>query len=507
MFLIMCVSKIRILNPGYDSSDFYSRRFIEVSCGHCWQCKQEKVNSISFRMIQEVSRPGVIPFFVTFTYAPEFRTILHYQLAGQEPAQLSVWNRQHFQRTVKKIRRQLEYYFGVSSDSLKYLCTCERGTVDEYIDDHGCSRMGEHAPHLHSIFLLYSSLFSDPVRPLPVQFLEYCRSQVLAPDYLSFFRWLLNTRWIYGHVDDIAFARDIVASVRYVCKYITKNDDDPLYKIPLSSYLEIEDKEFKEHSERSFRVHCKPPRPISDRDIRPRSCFSSNLGISFVESLDLPDVLNYLSGIKKVTLPGVLSSSQISLPNYFYNKLCRSVTKLHYNRTYTKRFNTVRGFGIMPNITREIFNYVDCFNNVIGHFRDARKKIYTSSCLSQLGQFVRRRRFLFAYRSVRNLINSISPNMDFFVKLYNKYDSLASQFKTCLYHQDYVPGFLSRMSLRDYVSVLCGQDGRFYDTYCFVKVCQFMMSHYDHLARERIYRNKLAAAAYDNPDLFTNHFI
>lgn len=503
----MCVNKLRILNPGYSPTDFYSRRFIEVSCGHCWQCQQERVNSISFRMIQEVSQPGVIPFFVTFTYAPEYRTILHYQLVGEPPRQLSVWNRQHFQRLLKNVRRQLQYYYGVGSNSFKYLCTCERGVVDEYVDDYGRLRKGQKAPHLHSIFLLYSGMFGSPVRELPPAFLDYCKSQVLAPDYLSFFRWLLNTKWIYGHVDDIAFARDIVASVRYVCKYINKNHDDPFYKIPLSSYLEIQDKEFDIKNKRAIEQHLRCPHAISNTDIAPRSCASVNLGISFVESLDLSSTLNYLSGRSKVTLPGVKCSSQINLPNYFYNKLCKSVTKLHYNRIYTRRFNNFDSFGTRPVYTYPLNNYKDVFNNVVGHFREATKKVYTASTLTQLGVFVRRNRFLSAFRSIRDFISGISSQFDYYRKLFNQYTNLKPVFQTCLHYFDYPLVSISNFSLSDYISVLRGQNGIKYDTYCFAKVCQFMCSHYDHLARERVYKQGLASAAYDNPDLFTNHFI
>lgn len=530
----MCVNKRRLFNPVYDAHNPLSSRYIYASCGHCWQCKQSRSNSFSFRILQETLKPGVIPFFVTLTYRPEYRPLLHYY---EKPASIrigegsfhdcnlktiSVWNRDHVQRFHKRVRSALEYFYGIKSDAFKYLVTCERGSNDEYIDNRGHKRIAQEAPHYHGIYLLYSSTDIQPVHKLPDDFRKYCIENTLGENLISFFRYLLNRKWFYGWVDDIAFCRDIVASVRYVTKYITKSIGDPVFDVNIDYIYKLYDKEFCDRYDKlidSYRLYgfaCKRPKPIFFEKLLPISMSSISLGSQWFDNLPEEKKLRFLTCKDKVVLPGVHTSSSIPLPSYFYHKFCKTSVKLHEDRWYTKSIIVNNRVEHIAFKTVKKFPCKMTWSNLYGKEFVSRVGVYTSTVWLDLGRKVQRFNIFQQVKNTVNNVKALLSNKDFYLSMFKKYFDFSPEFRPFNVPDQlvidkafdtYIDNFFVRaLRVRYHPEITDVVDKAFKVLSDFYDICYYTISHLKHTAYELNYANKMPSVARDNPDLFMNHY-
>lgn len=260
----MCTSPIHIKRPKstyfsrlaqtmdirvHSEGDMYA---YDVPCGHCPECKQQKISDYVVRCYDEWIRANEHALFVTLTYAEHHLPIL--EQCTQDPIFLpsdsvpweydvvqapeykyiSTWYKPHVTKFLKQLQEKLIYYIGTellgltrlatinghrcitpewreylstSPRPLKYLVTCERGSSDNYLDDHGNLRTGTSRPHYHGIFII-----NDPrLYPHLDYVLELCRDL-----------------WIYGRsynvqIEGSTEVRTPVQCIEYVCKYVFKD--------------------------------------------------------------------------------------------------------------------------------------------------------------------------------------------------------------------------------------------------------------------------------------------
>ena len=274
----MCINKRKIYNLRYNPHDPLSSQFVEVNCNHCWQCKLERSNGFSFRVVNDVLQPGIVPFFVTLTYSPAFLpylTVCTQKYPFKDFIRISTWNKMHVQNFHKRLRRSLEYYYGISSDCFKFLCCCERGSDRIYLSDSGRWRQAQELPHFHLMYLLKVGDNPTAIRKLPSDYYDYIRYRNCSDNFVSFFQYLLHKKWHYGNIDDVSYCRDVVSATSYITKYLTKNDKEIVHRLSLDSIFSYDDKDYYAHSDR-FRKSGRPSKPVQYSNLCPRSFCSVN---------------------------------------------------------------------------------------------------------------------------------------------------------------------------------------------------------------------------------------
>lgn len=565
----MCINKRSIVNQGYVPGRIHSTRFIDINCNHCWQCHLNRVNDVTFRVLHEVLSSQGIPFFVTLTYSDFSLPYLLYRGASGNIERVSVWNRTHFQRYIKRLRRKLEYYFGIKSDAFKYFMTCERGSSDSYVSDSGVLRIATERPHYHFLPLLKVDSNLSPVRDLPPDFLHSQYVIDYGVSVTGFFRYLLNKEWFYGNVDDLQMCRDIVSSVRYVCKYVCKNLGDPLFNIPLRDWLELYDPEF-DHASALWFIQSKPfepdlvfdpkirkkdmrkvstfvyqgvtyengkhykrfPRPISFCSLMPRCMGSINLGLSFIDNLDCEELFDYMTGKRKVTLPSVKSSSLINLPRYYFRRLCKesfivpsSIDGLpvQYSRTViTKKSSYERSVFLTDRL-----DLVDSWDNVRHWHLVSRVRLTTYSVTSSFGDSINRYNFKSYVRNRFATFKDYFRNRSYYLDLLHKYFLLPPSYRIAAeslvldkeafkevheYFQCRGLCFYTfvkavRLSTDEYSDYPVSEVKFYFYILKLLDLCQYYLAHQQHLKNDKVYSSSFYSSAFDNPDLFLNHFI
>lgn len=515
----MCVCKRKIPNPGYNKHDLLSFPFIEVNCGHCWQCILERSNNFTFRVVWEVLHSKCVPFYSTLTYNPRYLPILHYyDKQNKELKSISVWNRQHVQRFHKTLRRQLQYYYGIDSSAFKYLVTCERGTDRQYKDFCGRVRIAQELPHYHCLHMLNISPDLLPIRERPKSYYKWLSKSLMTDSVSSFFKYLLSTKWFFGHVDNVMYCRDIAAASSYITKYITKNIDEKVYNLSPSAFYKLRDLDDFQRNKRVSRFRksdgsFKVLPPVCLTDLLPRSFSSINLGLGFLFDKSFDELTSYFLGLKKVTLPFSHSSSLINLPSYYYNKVCRSLKRLHIGKYYSC-CGVVDGVGCeVVKYTKESFTSSLTWDNIHGCYMRFRPRVYTQSSLSEFGKRVKRLRSFKSVQRLRdNVVNSLRyKSMSTY--LHSVFTNLTSD----------VPSDVKRLTqplkcIFDYprsglFSDIIGfrrsfvPDTDIDNVVTFARMCQFTSSHLRHVEFLNNYNNKVGRIALDNPDLFLNHYV
>lgn len=258
----MCYNPIHLTNKGnavpnrlssYGEITSEIQYAYDVPCGKCEACKNGKIDSYVVRSIAELGRCNNRAVFVTLTYSdknlPTYKKIIppsalpYGDYVPGQTLNISVWNKSHVQKFLKKLNERILYHIGkyvfklkrlvtinghrcISQEwkeflastprPIKYLFTCERGHADIYIDDKGITRQGTARPHYHGIIFLETpyvgstyvlnliSVLWNYGRSYNIQIGNYgmCKSNINNPD------------------------RDIVQSLKYVCKYVTKDITD-----------------------------------------------------------------------------------------------------------------------------------------------------------------------------------------------------------------------------------------------------------------------------------------
>lgn len=251
----MCTSPVRIYNRRRSQFEFLVnsepfvkeapyRRFHDVPCGSCPECLRQRHHDFFFRSYSEYLSSSRYSAFCTFTYAPKHLPSVE---VNSEPLyddkgnivldgvsySLSTWYKPHIQKYFKSLNERLIYIAAVSQGitryskgslnpaykefihkhgrPLHYICVCERGKSDSYLDDNGRLRFGTSRPHYHALVFLqpsYQQYFS------PESFVELCYKL-----------------WPYGNSYNVIVHdehskrseyQDAVSALFYVCKYVNK---------------------------------------------------------------------------------------------------------------------------------------------------------------------------------------------------------------------------------------------------------------------------------------------
>ena len=587
----MCINKYHILNKGYRPLDIKTSQFIDVNCGHCIQCQSNRQAGYAYRLQREVfDNPGCMPFFVTFTYSPYYRPVLEYFDDDMNVKSLSVWNRQHLIRMNKVLRRQMEYYFGVHN-AFKYLACCERGSNDEYIDDHGRRRIAQACPHIHAMYVVYNIDSLKPIRPLPDRFGEFVFQRNCGFNARSFFHYLLDSRWKYGMIKDLEVTRDVAACTRYVAQYCAKNINENVFDIPLSKIYRLIDRDFADRYENfkntcldrinapfyydrsrqsfasSLRGHSlfrisdeslsasvlsylkrsrqplrslmmfnssgvnarrqgqisllkRHPGPIFFTHLTPRSSQSINIGYS-----DTPDnnsdLVAKLSSGSLVTLVGTNNASNIPLPFYYYKKLCKSscIVPDYY------RYENYDGRRFHISTAVPQYRKVQCWNNVDGCYIDVRKKVYTMSWFTRIGEYVRHKQYRSKLIRTTKSLRCMLQNRSYFDDLLSKFRSLDKtvqvgmsflvlsddlidrSFTWLSSHIDDLP--LKRYFHLSYQELVhLPPDMKYLD--CLIKtfsLCRITFSYINQITYRKLFKAKLGRIGLQDPELLLPHFI
>ena len=156
----MCISPVTIPSNKILFREGIDKCKITVPCGHCWQCVQQKCNQWLVRLNslwQKQKDLGLPSFFLTVTYAPEYRPTFGNSLYNVVRPDMPFYDPHAFcfdKKGVKQFIKDLRQHLG---DGLKYFIVSEFGTDEEK----------QHCPHYHML------LFS-PVKISDADFLTLC---------------------------------------------------------------------------------------------------------------------------------------------------------------------------------------------------------------------------------------------------------------------------------------------------------------------------------------------
>lgn len=272
----MCTRPLRLQNKGYKPIFYYSNRFNIVPCGHCKECLQGRVNEVLFRAdveFADVKDSGGFAVFATLTYAPQHLPILTYRNSHGNLKTISTWNQRHITLLFKSLRNL--------GWSIRYIMTCERGHDDLYKDSYGNIRRGTSRPHYHLIFFVYPDSDVD----------NFSKE--------SFF-YDLDNLWYQGITYNEEVDRTSEKAMEYVTKYAFKNQYEPIFKIPVSSFVS--------HNQ-----------VVCDKYLFPRSRQSHFIGASYESYiLSQTNVAEFLANHKVMTSTG----AELSIPRYYWKRLC-----------------------------------------------------------------------------------------------------------------------------------------------------------------------------------------
>lgn len=155
----MCLKPIQILNPHYNSVGFRSefgelvtvpthllshRRYIEVPCGHCADCRNTYYNSLLQRCIVEASTSYM--YFVTLTYDNQ-----HIPYVDINNDRIFYLDYSHIQLMFKRFRKR-----NILDREYRYIC------VNEYGDK-------KHRPHAHILIFVSRKEDDTPVTPFNIE--------------------------------------------------------------------------------------------------------------------------------------------------------------------------------------------------------------------------------------------------------------------------------------------------------------------------------------------------
>lgn len=548
----MCINPKRILNKGYRDTSFLCPRYIDIPCGHCWQCKLNRINDVTFRIIQDVCKYDCPSCFVTLSYSDLFLPRLVYSDSEGFAHEISCWNREHIKRFLKRVRRKLHYYFGVTSQSFKYFLSCERGGHDSYISDSGQLRVATDRPHYHLFIYFLCDVNLSPCKPLPPDFLSSDFALESVSLLEAFWHYLINKEWYYGNVDLKYLYRDMVSSVKYVCKYICKDISEPLFNIQPKSVIRLIDPEFDIASDLWY-IQLLPAEPWEDgvftwaghmykvrpgfqrypngikfTSLLPRCMGSTGIGMSFVEDKSLDELCEFLTGKRKVTLPSVHSSTLINLPTYYNRVLTHSSRVIPDDKFYLRTI-------VYPKATKACWllntrkrNVRIVWDNINGLHATSSKSLVTESSISDLGIYVQRYKFKNYVSNVKTSVLHYLSDSSFVYDSIRWYSSLPSEF-----HTDYFDTVVSvcapyagdslsiapqYISFKRVAKVLINSssekfirsDSELFGLSCLinlVQLCQFRLSTLVHLANDKVFRDSFYSACSDNPDLFLTHSI
>lgn len=360
----MCLRPVQILNPHYSSAGFRSefgelvtvpahlishRKYIEVPCGQCADCRNTYYNSLLQRCIVEASTSYM--FFVTLTYDNK-----HIPFVDINNERIFYFDYSHIQLMFKRFR-----FHNILDREYRYIC------VNEYGDK-------KHRPHAHLLIFVSRKSGDTLATPYHIEKLLFDNLGNLFaknvgtrknPNYEKLFTYQIRytpkgikTNYFVKYVDTSvgncipSQSETTVKTVRYLISYLNKPS------------------KFDEYVQ-SLLIDYKRFDPILYRKLsflRSRVRFSKGLGFGFSEG-------------KKVSLNPI--SQSLSYVVGCYNELCQSLPTSvdQFIHNYPTMYDNMIHF--MYNNTMR--NY-DNLQDYILHLQDINELQYYLLCFKYLPQ-------------------------------------------------------------------------------------------------------------------------
>lgn len=306
----MCLTPVYIKNPRFKNHTFLrgvDPETLAVPCGHCAQCRQQKINEFTFRSYNEylsTLKKGGFTIFETFTYSDVFVPLY---------AGFRFFNKKDVTDFLKRLRISLTRANYHVTGNFKYIISSEFGGTT-------------YRPHLHALFFVTIPGLTA------YQFNRFVRKAWSRKDYS------------FGFTDRKKVEDRIIGSIyglRYVCKYITKDDNvvnalkysshsqfvEFMYDLAKNDGLNLYD--LKMFQLREYFSTFKEVFPdTEDLTIFNPMYISKGLGLSFLENIEYDDLFN--EQIVPVTTRKLQMKFQV--PSYYIRKLFYD-----YNKS-TKRY-------------------------------------------------------------------------------------------------------------------------------------------------------------------------
>lgn len=210
----MCLCPVKIINPKVRfSTKGFHPFFIEVPCGHCAECQEQKVNEYKVRAYYEALSTYNENGFVindTLTYSNESLPHLSDEDSFFKGSQYDFpcFSYKDFRLFIVLLRQMAKERLNLPSSCIKYFMAAEYGTTQGKT----------HRPHYHVLFFVRYHI--DPVE----------------------FSYLISDCWPHGRTDGVrykgrtyffekrCFSRSVNNDVlhltnvaKYVCKYLVKD--------------------------------------------------------------------------------------------------------------------------------------------------------------------------------------------------------------------------------------------------------------------------------------------
>ena len=279
----MCLNPITIQNNRLDYDRFVHKKYLQVPCGECDECRKQRIQQFATRLTFEnyaTIKAGGHNVFLTFSYNNAHLPYLCYGGYGYKEA-VKCFDSKH----ILYLLRALHRHYAKKGLKFKHFVCSEYGDTTK-------------RPHYHGLFNL-------PAEIDPLEFAERARKY-----------W---TKGIYGKLgfmfpsasDCRVFNKHIVRSDssagRYVAKYAVK--DLSFYKLPIIKIIS-KDKVLKSQY----------------HDYLPKTYISCNLGVSA-----LP-----LVKVDSQYLLCPFTGKKLTIPRYYFDKLSYNI-KQHVgdNRKFT----------------------------------------------------------------------------------------------------------------------------------------------------------------------------
>ncbi|QCS36359.1 replication initiator protein [Capybara microvirus Cap3_SP_315] len=129
----MCLSPIWIKNPTRDYRPIDKVR-LQIPCGKCPQCQQQKAKDYEFRMLSDMYRKGRSFFFYTLTYNNQSLPYREFYTLDGEIKHYMCFVKDHIKTHINNIRKYLHKHFSFKGCS--FFCVPEYGDLKKRVHWH-----------------------------------------------------------------------------------------------------------------------------------------------------------------------------------------------------------------------------------------------------------------------------------------------------------------------------------------------------------------------------------
>lgn len=293
----MCLKPIKIRNPAkmYALSGG-APLYLNVPCGQCAECKENKRKEWSFRSFHQVNECiscGGYVYYVTLTYADEHLPHISDYLELNGVADFSCFCVEHWRNFLKLLRIRLHRMY--NGATLKYFLSSEYGTDEQYT----------HRPHYHLLLFIY--LNGVEIDPYKLSLLVSACWKYGRTDGLPYKPRSYVKEHVYGYDLGQNNAFDFMKACSYVSKYITK---DSTFQHEIDKRVSLLKKHYDEDTLKPI---------IRNIDMFHRQ--SQGFGLSYIDNLSY-DEYNFIKNNGACRLyKDTEVVSTIALPLYYTRKL------------------------------------------------------------------------------------------------------------------------------------------------------------------------------------------